>query len=212
MMQTEKVILSAVEVEDVPAIVRWRNLPSVYGGFIEYEPLSSAAQTVFLNNLTPQSSRRLWLINARDLKAATYPKAVRPSADAVPVGTVGIMLIDRRNRRCEFGPIFIGEAEYRRRGLALDAELLVLDYCFNHLGMHKVIAHVPESNAAVIRLHEAAGFRQDVVLRDHIFRGGRFEDLHELSCLEGEFRERFTSRLAVTADGSPGDAGAGSAG
>ena len=30
----------------------------------------------------------------------------------------------------------------------------MLDYCFNHLGLHKVIAHVTESNAAVIPFHE----------------------------------------------------------
>jgi RimJ/RimL family protein N-acetyltransferase len=30
---------------------------------------------------------------------------------------------------------------YRRRGLAKEAEILTLDCCFNHLGMHKVIAH-----------------------------------------------------------------------
>ena len=199
-MQTEKVILSAIEAEDVVAIVRWRNLPAVYGGFIEYEPLSTGGQLAFLDSLTREKSRRLWLISARDATASTYEKAVRPGVDAVPVGTVGILGIDHRNRRCEFGPIFIGETAYRRRGLALDAERLVLDYCFNHLGMHKVVAHVPESNSAVIRLHEAAGFRRDVLLREHIFRGGGFEGLHELSCLEGEFRERFPSRLTVTAD------------
>jgi RimJ/RimL family protein N-acetyltransferase len=187
-MQTDKVILSAIEAEDIPAIVRWRNLPAVYSGFIEYDPLSTVAQEGFLGELSAQSTRRLWLINARDSTASPYFKAVRPSADAVPVGTVGIMGIDPRNRRCEFGPIFIGEMEYRGRGLALDAERLVLEHCFNHLGMHKVIAHVPESNAAVIRLHEAAGFRRDVELRDHIFRGGKFERLHQLSCLEDEFR------------------------
>jgi RimJ/RimL family protein N-acetyltransferase len=188
MMQTERVILSAIEPEDIPTIVRWRNLPAVNSGFIEYAPLSVNAQTAFLTGLTPEGSRRLWLINARDADASPYPKTVRPSDDAVPIGTVGIMAIDHRNRRCEFGPIFIGEMEYRGRGLALDAERLVLEYCFGHLGMHKVIAHVPDTNASVMRLHEAAGFRRDVVLRDHVFRGGRFENLHQLSCLESEFQ------------------------
>jgi hypothetical protein len=47
----------------------------------------------------------------------------------------------------------------------------------------------------VMRLHESAGFRHDVMLRDHIFRGGAFEGLHLLSCLEDEFRERFPERL-----------------
>jgi RimJ/RimL family protein N-acetyltransferase len=101
------------------------------------------------------------------------------------------MDLDWRNRRCEFGPIFIGELDYRGKGLAKDAEVLVLDYCFNHLGLHKVIAHVTESNAEVLPFHEACGFTHGVMLRDHIFRQGRFEGLHQLSCLADEFRERF---------------------
>lgn len=197
MMETERVILTAIEQEDIPAIVRWRNSPAVYQGFIEYEPLSAAAQAAFLASLTPGGDRRLWLINVRENAAATDTTNVRRAAGAVPVGTVGIMHLDWRNRRCEFGPIFIGEMEYRGRGIAKEAEILVLDYCFNHLGLHKVIAHVPESNAAVIRLHEAAGFRRDILLRDHIYRAGRFEGLHLLSCLAGEFRERFPTGETV---------------
>jgi RimJ/RimL family protein N-acetyltransferase len=191
MMQTSRVLLTAVEPEDTPAIVRWRNLPEVYCGFIEYAPLSTTQQAAFLAALSPSGPRRLWLINAREA-----------SGDTVPIGCVGIMDLDSRNRRCEFGPIFIGEMAYRRRGLAKEAEILTLDYCFNHLGMHKVIAHVPESNAEIIGLHESAGFRRDIVLRDHIFRRGRFEGLHLLSCVEDEFR------ALLTTDPHHSDAGA----
>lgn len=189
MMETERVVLSAIEPEHIPTIVRWRNLPEVYRGFIEYEPLSTTQQAAFLAGLTAAGTRRLWLINARKDKN---------SVDAVPIGTVGIMDLDWRNRRCEFGPIFIGEVDYRGRGLAKEAEILVLDYCFNHLGLHKVIAHVTESNAGVIPFHEAAGFKHDTLLRDHIFREGRFEGLHLLSCLSEEFRERFPSGSPTT--------------
>jgi RimJ/RimL family protein N-acetyltransferase len=180
-METERVLLSAIEPEHIPLIARWRNQPQVYEGFIEYEPLSTTQQAAFLARLTSGGARRLWLINARK----------GPTADAIPIGTVGIMDLDWRNRRCEFGPIFIGELDYRGQGLATEAEVLVLDYCFNHLGLHKVIAHVTESNAAVIPFHEAAGFKHDTLLRDHIFRQGRFEGLHLMSCLSSEFRERF---------------------
>jgi RimJ/RimL family protein N-acetyltransferase len=198
MMETERVLLTAINPDDIPAIVRWRNMPEVYRGFIEYEPLSIPAQAAFVAGLTPSGTRRLWLIRARDALAATDTKHADHDGGGVPVGTIGIMHLDWRNRRCEFGPIFIGELEYRGRGIAKEAEILVLDYCFNHLGMHKVIAHVPESNAEVIRLHEAAGFRSDVLLREHIFRAGRFEGLHLLSCLEGEFRDRFPTGATVT--------------
>ena len=183
LMETERVVLSAIEPEDIPAIVRWRNEPEVHKGFIEYEPLSTTQQAAFLASLTPNGSRRLWLIHAREHLSHTSGRT--------PVGTVGIMDLDWRNRRCEFGPIFIGELEYRGRGLAKEAEILVLDYCFNHLGLHKVFAHVTESNAEVIHLHEAAGFKQDILLRDHIYRNGHFEGLYLLSCLADEFRARF---------------------
>jgi RimJ/RimL family protein N-acetyltransferase len=191
-MQTDRVVLSAIEPHDVPTIVRWRNLPDVYRGFIEYAPLSTTQQAAFLESLARDATRRLWLINALEAPAPAS------AGGSVPVGTVGIMHLDWRNRRCEFGPIFIGELEYRGRGIAKDAEILVLDYCFNHLGLHKVIAHVPESNADVIPFHEAAGFRRDTLLREHIFRAGRFEGLHLLSCLAHEFRERFPSADTVS--------------
>jgi hypothetical protein len=115
MMETERVVLTAIEPEHIPTIVRWRNLPAVYRGFIEYAPLSLAAQAAFLAGLTPGGDRHLWLIKAREGLAPT-PSNVRGAEDAVPVGTVGIMHLDWRNRRCEFGPIFIGELEYRGRG------------------------------------------------------------------------------------------------
>jgi RimJ/RimL family protein N-acetyltransferase len=198
MMETERVLLSAIEPEDISAIVRWRNLPEVHRGFIEYEPLSTTQQEAFLAGIAHGGSRRLWLINARERLAGDSGSSPHRNSDAVPVGTVGIMDLDWRNRRCEFGPIFIGQLEYRGRGIARDAEILVLDYCFNHLGLHKVIAHVTESNAEVIRLHEAAGFQRDILLRDHIFRNGRFEGLHLLSCLADEFRERFPTGLPAS--------------
>ena len=58
MMETKRVILSAIEPEHVAAIVRWRNLPEVHRGFIEYEPLGTAQQAAFLAGLTANGSRR----------------------------------------------------------------------------------------------------------------------------------------------------------
>ena len=76
MMETARVVLSAIEPRDIAAIVRWRNLPDVYRGFIEYEPLGTTQQAAFLSGLTPASSRRLWLINATDqCRAILCPSA-----------------------------------------------------------------------------------------------------------------------------------------
>ena len=199
MMVSERVVISAIEPDDLPAIVAWRNRPDVRSGFIEYEPLSLAAQQAFMEALRTDSSRRLWLLNARDPEGEpAYHKRVRPTEDAVPIGTVGLIDIDMRNRRCEFGPLFVGDSRYRRFEYVYEAERLVLEHCFDHLGMHKVIAHVTAGNSRVVRLHRALGFQEECLLREHVFRNGRFEDVHLLALLSSAFAARLArSELAV---------------
>ncbi len=178
-MYGKNVAVRAIESSDLSKIVEWRNDPLVYEGFIEYAPLNVDGQVLFLESSGPGSGRMLWMMDWID----------RGVPDATPIGMVGLVGLDMRNRRCEFGPIFIGNHSYRGRGAALDAELLTLNYAFGHLGMHKVFAHVTESNAKVLPFHAKAGFRLEHTLREHIFRNGRFESVYLMSVLEDEFRE-----------------------
>ena len=69
----------------------------------------------------------------------------------------------------------------------------MLDYCFNHLGLHKVIAHVTESNAAVSSDHGGRGFPHEtpVAGTTSFHATGRPRISALLSCLSEEFRERF---------------------
>lgn len=199
-MISEAVVLSGIEPEDIPQIVAWRNRPDINDSFIEYEPLTNDAQLRFLTRLDESKDRKLWLINARDPgKPPPYPKAVRPSPDAIPVGTIGLKEIDLRNRHCELASMFIAELDYRNFQVAFDAEWLVLDYCFNHLGMHKVVAWVPAYNTDVAKLHRVMGWKEEGVLRQHVFKKGRFEDVTLLAIFEEDFARRFRNRLKATA-------------
>jgi RimJ/RimL family protein N-acetyltransferase len=197
MMVTDRVVVSAIEPEDIPTIVRWRNNPEIYAGFIEYEPLNTVAQRMFLERLTQDKTRRLWLISARDSsQRPPYEKTNRPAPDAIPIGTIGLIDIDLRNRRCELGPFFIGDRAFRRFDIAAETELLVLGHCFDHLGLHKVYAYVADSNRRVTRLHISLGFKKEALLREHIFSGGSFRDLHVLSMLQEEYTHRYPSRAS----------------
>ncbi len=174
LLQSDRIRIREIDDTEDALVASWRSDPLVYSGFIEFAPASARTQHDFMANVRAGDARSVWMIEAIE------------GSQAIPVGNVGIMGIDRRNRRCEFGPIFIGEHSYRGRGLALEAERLVLDYCFLHLGMHRVYAYVTEPNAAVVAFHEKAGFRRETALREHIFMDGRFWDLIVLSLLEDE--------------------------
>jgi diamine N-acetyltransferase len=201
MMITDRVVLSAIEPEDIPAIVRWRNAPEIYAGFVEYEPLNTVGQRMFLERLAQDKTRRLWLISVRDSShRPPYEKQNRPTPDAIPIGTIGLIDIDLRNRRCELGPLFVGDHNYRRFDIVADAELLVLGHCFNHLGLHKVYAYVTDSNRRVVRLHTALGFKEEALLQQHIFGGGSFRDVHVLSMLQQEYARRYPRSASPTPD------------
>jgi len=194
MMVGERVIVSAIEPEHIPAIVRWRNDPDVYAGFVEYEPLSSIGQRMFLEQLAQERSRRLWLVSVRAPSPASNNGTDRRVAeDACPVGTIGLIDVDLRNRRCELGAFLIGERDHRRFDVVAEAELLVLRHCFEHLGLHKVYAYVTDSNRRVTRLHRSLGFTEEACLREHVFRAGRFMNLHVLSILHEEYEQRYGS-------------------
>jgi RimJ/RimL family protein N-acetyltransferase len=182
-MLGRKVVVRAIEDRDLDKIVQWRNDPAVYGGFVEYAPLSLAAQSQFLESLGPNSDRLLWMVDWRDT-GSELSVTTRTA-----IGMVGLIGIDMRNRHCEFGPVFIGEYKYRGKGAALEAELLVLHYAFMHLGMHKVFAHITESNAKVLAFHAKAGFGLEHTLKEHIFKHGKFESLHLMSVLADEFSQ-----------------------
>jgi RimJ/RimL family protein N-acetyltransferase len=193
---SEAVVLSGIEPEDIPQIVAWRNRPDISDSFIEYEPLTNDAQLRFLTRMDESKDRKLWLINARDPhRPPPYPKVVRPTPDAIPVGTIGLKEIDLRNRHCELASMFIAELDYRNFQIAFDAEWLVLDYCFNHLGMHKVVAWVPAYNTDVAKLHLVMGWKKEGVLREHVLKKGRFEDVTLLAIFSDEFATRFRNRL-----------------
>ncbi|MEA2627831.1 MAG: diamine N-acetyltransferase [Chloroflexota bacterium] len=195
-MISEAVVLSGIEPEDIPQIVAWRNRPDISDSFIEYEPLTNDAQLRFLTRMDESKDRKLWLINARDPnRAAPYAKVVRPTPDAIPVGTIGLKDIDMRNRHCELASMFIAELDYRNFQVAFDAEWLVLDYCFNHLGMHKVIAWVPAYNTDVAKLHLVMGWKKEGVLREQVLKKGKFEDVTLLAIFSDEFAKRFSKRL-----------------
>lgn len=106
--------------------------------------------------------------------------------EGVPVGLVGLLNIDKKNRKAE-SYIVIGRHEYKNKGIGYKAEKLILDYAFNTLKLNKVFAFIETGNKASLLLHQKVGyiiegcFRQDIYMPEKgwvdryvvsIFRGG----------------------------------------
>ncbi|WP_026316044.1 GNAT family N-acetyltransferase [Actinokineospora enzanensis] len=96
-------------------------------------------------------------------------------ADGQVVGGLNTHSVDRRSGRFQYG-IGVGRA-HRRHGYAAEAIGILLTYMFGEERFHKCEVKVYGFNESSIALHRALGFREEGVLRDHEFFGGRHHDV-----------------------------------
>jgi [ribosomal protein S5]-alanine N-acetyltransferase len=102
------------------------------------------------------------------------------------IGTVTLAAVDRDHRRAELGVALRPASE--GRGYAREAARIVLDYGFNELALHRVVADVDPRNVSSIRLLERLGFRYEGRLREHYFQSGEWQDGEMFGLLSEEWR------------------------
>lgn len=112
--------------------------------------------------------------------------------DGKLIGVAFISNISRHDRHCKVG-ITIGDREYWGKNYGREALLLVLDYCFDELSMHRVSSDAFEYNAAWRALVKWAGFTREGAERDYLRRDGEFFDKEIYAMLEDEYEERWSS-------------------
>jgi RimJ/RimL family protein N-acetyltransferase len=106
------------------------------------------------------------------------------------IGVVTLSNIDTDCRHCTID-ITICDRDFWGRGFGVETMQLVLDYCFNRLGMHRVSAETFDYNDAWQRLVEGSGFTREGTARDYLFLDGRFWDKQGFALLETEYSARF---------------------
>jgi RimJ/RimL family protein N-acetyltransferase len=90
------------------------------------------------------------------------------------IGAAGLR-ITRRFLRAELG-YWIAKSCWGR-GYATEAARAVVEFGFHTLGLHKIEAQYFTRNPASGRVMQKIGMTEEGVLRDHVHRDGRFEDV-----------------------------------
>jgi len=174
MLEGRLVRLRALKSDDARVSFEWRNdfdLVSLQGG--NFLPVSAEREREWIDTAVKNDSNNLRLaIEVRD--GGKY------------IGNVGLTSIDWRNRRGEFG-IFIGDRSEWGKGYGQDATRTMLGFAFNELNLARVYLSVRVDNRPAINIYEKCGFRQEGLLRGHLFRGGRYLDVYCMGILRQEF-------------------------
>ena len=103
------------------------------------------------------------------------------------IGIGGLHNINTVARSAELR-ILIGEKCWWGRGCGTEATQLLLAWAFEILNLHKVWLGVNAAQANAVRVYEKVGFTREGVLRDEVWRNGRYYDALRMSLLASEYR------------------------
>jgi RimJ/RimL family protein N-acetyltransferase len=106
-------------------------------------------------------------------------------ADGTLVGAIGLR-IRREHERAELG-YWVG-VPYWNRGYATEAARAMVTFAFSGLGLHRVNAHHMTRNPGSGRVMQKVGMRHEGTLRQHVRKGGRFEDIEMYAVLRSEWQ------------------------
>lgn len=154
-MTGKNIHLRAPEPADIDLLYIWENDETIWHLSNTVEPFSRFALEQYVINATADiyTNKQLRLM-------------IDQNDSGNPVGHIDLFDFDPKNRRAGIGIII--RNEYRNKGFAGEALALLINYCFDELGLHQLYCNITMENETSIRLFEGAGFKQTGVKKEWI--------------------------------------------
>jgi RimJ/RimL family protein N-acetyltransferase len=153
--------------EDIPCFLRWINDPEVNCYLSKFLPVTEADEIEWLDRLHKNKNEEIVLV-------------IVTAKNGQPIGTMGIHHINWKDRIATTGAM-IGERAFWGKGYGSEAKMLLLNYAFNTLNLRKVCSLVLSFNKRSQAYSEKCGYKVEGVLKQHVFKNGRYWDLVNLA-------------------------------
>ncbi|MDT0555180.1 GNAT family N-acetyltransferase [Patiriisocius hiemis] len=165
MLQTENILLRALEPEDLSFLYKLENDSTIWEVSSTLTPYSKFVLKDYLAN------------SHKDIYEVKQLRLVIVSIiTSETIGFIDLFDFDPKNRRVGVG-IIIASEENKQKGYAAESLSLVIDYVFNQLLVHQVHATITDSNIASIGLFEKLGFKKYGVKKDWLATKGEYKDV-----------------------------------
>ncbi len=156
---------------DVSTLTRWINDPAVREFVLATFPKTEKQEEEWFNALGSDDKNIILGIE---------------TIDGVLIGSMGIHRINWIDRICTTGAM-IGEKDYWGKGYGTDAKMILLDYIFHTLNLHKVCSAVIAYNKRSLHYSLHCGYTIEGTRKAHIFKKGRYWDLIELGLFKKDW-------------------------
>ena len=138
-------MLRALEPGDIDLLMQWENDPDNWEISGTIAPYSRATLESFIK----QSDLSVFQTGQMRLMIDLL-------SDKRTIGTIDLFEFDPFHRRAGVG-ILIG-GEHRGKGYGKESLSLLINYVFDHLGLHQLYCNVLSDNQMSLKLFESAGF------------------------------------------------------
>lgn len=163
MIAGERVILRALETEDLDRCFRWMNDPQIVRTLKSRYPIPFFKEAEWLEGAVRSSSEeRHFAIERRDSREH--------------IGNASIHQIDWVSRRAKFN-LFIGEPSAWNKGFGGDTIRALVRFAFEEMNLAKLRIDVFEYNERGRHLLETNGFVQEGKLAREFYREGAYHDV-----------------------------------
>lgn len=174
-LKTERLTLRQARVDDAAAIQSYRSLPEV--SKFQFWTTFDASDA---NRLVDDQSGL-----AIDTSGSWYQLVIIENTSQSVIGDLALHFREDDYRQVEVG-INLTPVE-QGKGLAAEALQRVLEYLFEELDKHRVIAITDAANESAAALFRRVGFRQEGHFLDHLFFKGSYGSEYLFALLAREW-------------------------
>lgn len=172
-----RVFLRAFEEADVENLVKWRNNTEVTN--------SLGGTNFFVSSIREKE----WIKHSATHDRNDIRLAICLIENSKHIGNINLTTINWINRSAEFS-IMIGDRQEWGKGFGKEATFLMLNYAFFELNLNRVYLTVKMDNTRAINLYKKLGFQQEGILRESLYKNGKYNDMIIMSILKGGYHAK----------------------
>ncbi len=155
----QKIILRAIEQQDLPLLKIWGNDPEIQRNLGSWHfPVSIDALKKWLENFSFNDINQRFIIDTQEHG---------------PIGTANLVSINWKDRNAFHG-MLIGDKKFRGCGYGTDTVLTIMRYAFEELGLERLDTTIIEYNTASLKLYTKCGWAEEGRKENAFFRQNRY--------------------------------------
>jgi RimJ/RimL family protein N-acetyltransferase len=168
-MQSDRVRLRPLLKADAPLLYEWitdRDLVILNSPF---HPVSETDHESWVGRMMTRRSDLVIFV-------------IEDVASGRAIGSCQLLNINWIHRSAEL-QIRIGDSAFHSKAYGSEAVILLINFGFKDLNLHRIYLHVFAVNARAVRAYEKCGFTREGTLKEAAFIDGKWVDVHVMGLL-----------------------------